>query len=76
MLFMNNARMRGMGLGMDRGGSRRRFYEGDEEIDESMDSTEKEEFKKKLREGKVEFKYKKNADWVADGKKFADPAKA
>ena len=59
MLFMNNARMRGMGLGMDRGGSRRRFYEGDKEIDESMDSTEKEEFKKKLREGKVEFKYKK-----------------
>ena len=59
MLFMNNARMKGMGLGMDRGGSRRRFYEGDEEIDESMDRTEREEFKKKLREGKVDFKYKK-----------------
>ena len=30
-----------------------------EKLDESMDNTEKEEFKKKLREGKVEFKYKK-----------------
>jgi len=27
MLFMNNARMKGMGLGMNNGGSRHRFYE-------------------------------------------------
>ena len=56
MLYMNNARQRGMGLGMGRGSSR--FYEG-EEVDESMDDNQKEEFKKKLRAGKVEFKYKK-----------------
>ena len=57
MLYVNNARMKGMGLGMDRGTSRR-MYEGDD-INESMDANEKEDFKKKLREGKVEFKYKK-----------------
>lgn len=113
---MNNARMKGMGLGMSRG---RRMYEDEvhtyelefdfddgvgtgnktdkveassledaiskleangygtiekiyfasedgKELDvndivlESMDDNQKEEFKKKLREGKVEFKYKKN----------------
>ena len=27
MLYVNNARMKGLGLGMDRGGSRHRFYE-------------------------------------------------
>ena len=56
MLFMNNARMKGMGLGMGR-----KFYENEEgeELDESMDAEQKKEFMKKLREGKVEFKYKK-----------------
>lgn len=53
---MNNARMKGMGLGMGR-----KFYENEEgeELDESMDAEQKKEFMKKLREGKVEFKYKK-----------------
>lgn len=55
LLFVNNARMRGMGLGMNRGAG---FYE-EENVDESMDDAQKEEFKQKLREGKVEFKYKK-----------------
>ena len=33
-------------------------------------------FLAKLKADGIEFKYKKNSDWVADGKKFADPAKA
>ena len=44
--------LKGQGLGV--------IKEKDEELDESMNKDEKEEFKKKLREGKVEFKYKKN----------------
>ena len=35
-----------------------------------------ERFLAKLKADGIDFKYKKNSDWVADGKKFADPAKA
>lgn len=51
MLYVNNARMRGMGLGMNR-----RFYE-DDELNEAMDDKAKKEFMDKLRAGEVEFKY-------------------
>ena len=72
MLFMNNARMRGMGLGMDRGTGRYRFYEGDE-LNESMDSIQKEEFKKKLRDGEVKFSYKKKDGSVRDARGTMKP---
>lgn len=51
LLYVNNARMRGMGLGASQ-----RFYEGDE-LNEAMDSKAKKEFMDLLRAGEVKFKY-------------------
>lgn len=63
IMYVHNANMRGQGLGMDRG----RYMHEDENyddcldagIEESMDDDQKKEFEKKLRAGKVKFKYKK-----------------
>lgn len=54
MLYVNNARMKGMGLGMNK----RRFYEG-EELNESMTDDQVKEFKDKLKAGEVKFEYTK-----------------
>ena len=54
MIYVNNARMKGMGLGM----SKRRFYEG-EELNESMTNDQVKEFKDKLKAGEVKFEYAK-----------------
>lgn len=54
MLYVNNARMRGMGLGMNS----RRFYEG-EEINESMSDEDSKELIAKLKDGEVKFEYAK-----------------
>lgn len=52
--YVTNAYLRGSGLGLNN----RRYYEG-EEINESMSSSDVEEFKKKLKAGEVKFKYTK-----------------
>lgn len=54
LLYVNNARMKGMGLGM----KSRKFYEG-EEINESMSDDAAKEFIAKLKDGEVKFEYAK-----------------
>lgn len=61
-----DAMLKGQGLGVIR--------ENDEELNESLNKNEKEEFQKKLREGKVEFKYKKKDGTERKAVGTMDPA--